>query len=60
MQVSREAHQQGPARKAVEVASQEEMDQEARELMFADDYDSVLKKFAESTDPSLIHERSYS
>ena len=29
-------------------------------LMFADDYDSVLKKFAESTDPSLIHERSYS
>ena len=27
-------------------------------LMFADDYDSVLKKFAESTDPSLMDDRT--
>jgi hypothetical protein len=27
-------------------------------LMFADDYDSVLKKFAESTDPNLLDDRT--
>ena len=27
-------------------------------LMFAEDYDSVLKKFAESTDPNLLDDRT--